>query len=85
VASKNNGSDFKAMRTMVFGGFKRVTKKIWKKLVRNTYAKEDEMIADRNIPTFTTEEMEEMEEMMMNIYEDDGEFRGGGDRRAKTS
>ena len=51
-----------------------MTKEVWQKLVRRTHANEDAMIAERGIPTLTTEEMDEMDEMMAPIKDDNGAY-----------
>ena len=71
VAYNNNGKNFGEVRTLVFGGFNKVTKEMWQKLVRRTHATKDAMIAERDIPTLTTEEVDEMDEM----GRDDGAHR----------
>jgi len=80
VAYNNNQRSFSAVRTLIFGGFNKVTKEMWQKLVRRTHANEDAIIAERGIPPITTEDMNEMDEMMMapvenddGAYDDDGE------------
>ena len=79
VAYNNDQKSFQAVKTLVFRGFDKVTKEVWQKLVRRAHANEDAMIAERGIPILTTEEMDEMDEMMASIddtgsaYDDDGE------------
>src|SRR5215469_416255 len=79
VAYNNNGKNFGEVRTLVFGGFNEVTKEMWQKLVRRTHANEDAMIAERGIPTLTTEEMDEMDEMMASFNDDGGACDGDGE------
>ena len=79
VAYNNDQKSFSAVKTLIFGGFNKVTKEVWQKLVRRTHANEDAMIAERGIPTPTTEEMDEMDEMMAPIEDDDGAYDDDGE------
>jgi hypothetical protein len=81
VACKNDGNSFERVKTLIFGGFDKVTKEMWEKLVRRTYRNEDEMIEERNIPLFTNEEMEEM---MIPIDESDREEEDDNDNDSES-
>jgi hypothetical protein len=76
VAYENDGSSFDAVRSLIDGGFKKVTPETWRKLVDRTYAMEDKMVADKHIAVFTKDDINKL---IIEDYDNNSDGNGSGD------